>query len=139
MAIVEDALYAILTANSDVSGLVSLRVYPLQSPQLPVYPLIIYRRIGGNHGQHMTGGTGLGSARLEVASWGKKHSLAWALAENVRDALQGFTGSAGSVDVSAVILDGDSADSEQLATGREQFVYNVSHEYTFWFAESIPA
>lgn len=139
MAVAEDALYAILTGDAQVSGLVSTRIYPHRAPQRPVYPLIIYRRIGGEHGQHMVGGTGEASTRIEIVSWAEKSSSAMVLAEHVRDALQGYTGTIGGVDVDAVILDGDSTDSEQLATGREQFVYNVSQEYTFWCAESIPA
>lgn len=139
MAHIESALYSILTGDSDVSGLVSTRVYPYVAPQDVVLPFITFSRISGEHAQHMGGGVGLATVRLMVTSWAKKSDSASTLAEHVRDALQGYSGTAASVDVDAVILDGDSADAEQLVIGKEQFVYSVSQEYTFWFAESIPA
>jgi hypothetical protein len=138
MAQIEDAVYSILTGDGDVSGLVSTRIYPHVARQDAVLPCITFSRISGEHGQHMGGGTGSANVRLMIISWAQKSSSALALAEHVRDALQGYRGTAGGVDVSAVISDGDSTDAEQVVTGREQFVYNVSHEYTFWFAEAIP-
>lgn len=139
MAAPEDAVYSILTGDADVSGLVGTRIWPHVAPQNPVRPFITFSRIAGAHGQSNSGGTGSGNARLEITSWADKSVDAAILAEHVRDALQGFSGAAGGIDLSAVILDGDSADAEQLTTGREQFVYSVSQEYTFWFAEAIPA
>jgi hypothetical protein len=139
MAAPENAIYSILTADSDVSGLVSTRVYPHVAPQDVIFPFITHARISGEHGQCNAGGTGSGNSRHAITSWAATGAEAATLAEHVRDALQGYSGTAGGVDVNAVILDGDSADAEQLATGRERFAYNVSQEYTLWFAESIPA
>ena len=135
----EDAVYAILTGDSDVSGLVGTRIYQHVAPQGTVQPLITFSRIGAQHESHMGGATGLANARIQVTSWDDTPEDAMTLAEHVRDALVPFKGSSGGAEISAVFLDGDSTDFEQLTAGRENFVYNVSQEYTFWFGESIPA
>ena len=93
---IERALRDYLVANV---ALVSGRVYPVHMPQAPTYPCATYTKVSGPRIHAMTEDTGLARPRFQVSCWAydrdnhhTAYSTAKAVAEQVRDALQDYSG-----------------------------------------------
>jgi hypothetical protein len=115
MAVPEKAIYAILAgdagiATEGVGGRIFLRWAPSNEP----LPLIVYRRIGIDHEEDMSGSSGLAYARIEVMYFTEDQLASCDLAEAGR--------------------------SEQVERGKDvAMVEMVAHEYDMAYAEAIPA
>lgn len=136
MTTIEEALFAHLTANAGVTALVSTRVYPVQMPQNPTLPAIVYNRISGERVQHMQGSSGLASPRIQFDCFAKTYAVAKAVAEALRLAIEGFSGTMGGVngpDVNSCLLQSDSDGYED-----DLEVYWVSVDYIVWHTEPKP-
>ena len=96
---IEAAVYSRLGAVAGVTALVSTRIYPDQGPQKPTDPYITFRVVSERHEHHMTAAAGGVFARVQIDCWSRTSEDAAAVGEAVRNALQGWTGTAGSVAV----------------------------------------
>lgn len=107
MASVQEALYAFLAADTTVDGLVDGRIYPEMAPQAAALPYITYTVIDSPQYYHLTGPSGLVTARVQIDCWASGatgYATAWSVAEAVRNAvgsgtteLDGYRGTTSSV------------------------------------------
>ncbi len=104
-----DALYSILTADSDVTDLVSTRVYPDQAPQKSESPYIVFQKISGVPVDSHDGGSGLVFRRFQFTSYAETRLLADQIDEAVRVVLLGFSQFS---PVSGTVIEGVTADGE---------------------------
>jgi len=84
----------IINRLSTFPGLIALlgtRVYPLILPQTPTLPAITYQKISGVREQAHSGDSSLQHPRYQFSCWALTYGAAWAVAEQVRLALQGLT------------------------------------------------
>jgi hypothetical protein len=128
--ILEEGLYAHLTSDSDVTDLVSLRIYPLQVPQDVDLPAMAYQRISGPRDQSQAGPSGLVWARIQLTFLGSTYLEAKTVAGAVRGSIDGFKGTMGDVVVNACHLENEIDDwspSFEKAT--------VQHDYGIWYQE----
>jgi len=144
LAYVEQALVARLEAVSGVADTVydssfsGYRIYPYKLPQNPTLPAITYTLIYGESLQSHSGSSGLRFPRYQVDAWttlADGYDSAKALQEQIRLALQGWTGTAAGVRVTAILKDSDNPDyyDQDLKIWRVSTDYSVHHE------EEIPS
>lgn len=110
---IQAALYAELTGDATVSGLVSTRIYPLYAPQAAALPYIVYQLISRETAYAHASATGLQRPRIQVRCVAATYDGAEALAAAVESALSGFNGTLGSggntASVDAIFLDNELA------------------------------
>jgi len=100
--LVEEAIYKLLRDDTAVNAIVEGRIYPIILDRNVTYPAIVYRALhGGEHEETLDGGGGLRHSRFGIFSTQSKdendldespYPIVLRLAEAVREALQGFTG-----------------------------------------------
>jgi len=125
-----EAIRDILIKNSTVAGLVGSRVYPVLLPQRPVFPAVTYQRISGTSDMALTGATGLSHPRFQVDVWSATYSATQALADAVREALNNYSGTVGSVVIGSVVLQAerDQYETDPVALFRVIMDFNIWHK-----------
>lgn len=105
--LIEEALYAKLTATAGVTSLVATRIYPLQAPQTDLDDYVTYERpSGAPYGQH-SGPSGLTWARLSYVCHSSRYANAKTAAKAIRDALDGFAGVVSGMQIGHCIAEED--------------------------------
>lgn len=141
----EYALRKLMLDDADVSALVSTRIYPANSvPENAQLPYIIYEREDSDHFHTLDGnaaGVQFNSIMIDVFQTTDK--LARELAEHVRDALQGYSGTvtsgADSVTLQECILTSNDDFMEPPADGGNAPIYGRAMNFNTAYNESIPA
>ena len=99
---IEKAVYGRLssyTGLTDLVGTSPVRVYPFKLPQNPTYPVVTYGRVSTVRPSAMGLDTGDAQSRVQVDSWDSTELGTLNVSEQVRAALQRWTGTAGGVQV----------------------------------------
>lgn len=135
--LIEEAIRAHLIADAGVAAIAAGRIYPEALPQEPVYPAIVYHRVGTGRSIHMGGADGLADARFQFDCWGRTFAESRQLSEQVRLAFVGFRGSmggVGGVEVCGVFPEGEISDYDD-----DFRVYIHAPDFTFTHVETRPA
>ncbi len=103
MATIEDAIYNILTSNPGVSAIVGTRVYRVRMPDNPQLPAITYQTSYGSQVESFTGYSGLRMPIISIDCWGDTAKLTRDLAEKVRVALHGYSGTYSDITIDNVL------------------------------------
>ena len=96
------AIYDRLSNYAGLSSLVSTRIYPVLAPQGAILPYVIYERISGTRIRALASDTDLASPRYQFTSFSDDYDEAYSVSEQVRAALQRYTGTVGSPGVDIV-------------------------------------
>jgi hypothetical protein len=89
---IEAALVDVLENHAGLSALVGSRIYALILPQNTAYPGIAYQRISAERVSLMSSDTTMAVARFQLSIWDETYAGAIAVREQVRSALQRYTG-----------------------------------------------
>lgn len=134
MADVEQAGYAILKAASGVTALVggssSPRIYPNVVPQDVALPAIAYQRISTRRRAVHGSPASLARPRLQLTILAETYSEVKALAAAVREAMDGYMGTVGGVEVGVAL-----ADDETDEFGSSNNLHVVRQDWMIWHAE----
>lgn len=84
--------------------LVANRCYPLLLPQNPTLPAITFQKVSNVREQALPGDSALQHPRYQFSCWALTYGAAWAVAEQVRLAMQGLTAAGGGYYENAVDL-----------------------------------
>lgn len=118
---IEQDVYARLTADPAVSALVDTRVYPSILPQTPTLPAVSYARISAIPTYSLAGRSSLRHATIEINAWAMTYAEVKALAEAIEDAMDAD----GSAFKAVQITDQDLYESDIK-------IYRVLAEYSIW-------
>lgn len=135
---VRAALRHYLLADGGIAGIVGTRVFPIKLPQGEIRPSIVYTRISDAGDHHMGGASGLGRPRIQVDSWAQTYDVAAALADSVKERIDGFRGSiqwdenspGNSVPVQGVFFEGSRDLYDETAK-----LHRVSQDYFIAYEE----
>lgn len=128
---IEPGLYARLVAQV---ATVSSRVYPIRLPQSVTYPALVYRLVSAPRIQTHNGPMGKTFARYDIAAYGTTYATAKAAAEQVRIALDGFSGTMNDVTVANIRHDGE-RDLHDPEAENGSGVYFVVGEFVVEYSE----
>lgn len=81
-----------LIADSNVSSLISTRVYPLILPDESVLPSVTYQRISTVRDYATTGPVSLSRIRLQIDTWSLTYAAAKQVDMAIRASLESFSG-----------------------------------------------
>ena len=87
--IIEDALRKIIV---DAATTAMDRVYPLLLPPTPGFPAVAYVRVSTRRVHCLTGFSHLAIPRFQFTAWAKTYGEAHVLANELRVAMDGYTG-----------------------------------------------
>ncbi len=91
------------------------KIEPLRMPSGSVLPVLTYQRMPVQRQMAHSGPTGFTAARFQIDAWASTYQSAKAVAEQVRNTLNGFRGTMGittPTTVHAIIMDADLDDYE---------------------------
>ena len=135
MAGIEASIRSILTADSDVSALVSTRVFPYMRQQGTAFPAIVYELEDTEPQQGLDGFQSLTRCELSVTNVAETYSGAKDLASKVRTALNGYTGTSEGVAIKSVVHDNDIGIVEDSRIGNSRGVSIIESSYIVWYSE----
>jgi hypothetical protein len=138
--VVEKAIFYILGNDATVKALVgagaSAKVFPLQIPQGTAMPAITYEQTTGDRDHTMDGPSGLAAISFAITSWHSTYSGMKALAEGVRLALDGKTGTVGTVKIWVGMI-GNELDVQEWKPDLSAVTrFGKKQVYTIWITES---
>lgn len=129
---IRPGLFAFLAADSVIGALVTSggisRIYPVRLPQGVLLTSIVYTRISGQGDYTMSGASGYTRPRYQIDAWAKTTDAAVALANAIKDALDGFSGAIGTganaIEVQGVFCADQREDYDDTVQ-----MYRVSRDY----------
>ena len=134
---IDAALFSLLAADGSVIGYVATRIYPQELPQESALPALVYERTSLDHIRSNDGATGLATALYDLTSWAETFVAARGLADAARLALDGYSGTVGSVKIGFIILENEvDLFEEPLLDERRRC--GVRQQYTVSYDETIP-
>ena len=133
---IDDAMYSYLSTYAGLVALVSKRIYPIVMPLNCILPAVSYQRISTERVHAFSSDTALTAATFQVSSWAKSdtvrkgYSHTQLISEQVRKALQNYSGSMGSMTVNAVLLIGELTDYDTSTD-----TYAIHQDFEVWYQE----
>ena len=129
---IRPGLFAFLAADASIAAAVTeggiSRIYPVVLQPGVKKPSIVYTRISGEGDYTMQGPSGYARPRYQIDAWALTVPAAVALANFIKDVLDGFAGAMGTganaVDVQGVFCAGEREDYDEKVE-----MYRVSRDY----------
>lgn len=131
---IRPALREFLLGDATVAGLVAARVYPIKIPQGVNQASVVYTRISGVGDYKMEGPTGWAHPRIQIGAWAPTADAAVAVANAVKDRIDGFTGVMGSGG-NAVTVQGVFQADEREMYDDDVKLHGVSRDYFLHYEE----
>jgi hypothetical protein len=132
---IEEALYSILSNDATLLALTSTRIYPNILQQAVIMPAVTYQQISGQRDEVMTSPTGFVESRFQINGWSDTYSETRDVANAIRGALDGFSGTVSSVEIEAIHLI-DEGDIPAFPPGKDVVKrYGKRLDFTVWFKE----
>lgn len=131
---IRPGLFAFLAADASIAAVVTeggiSRIYPIMLPQGVRQASIVYTKISGEGDYTLRGPTGYAQPRFQIDAWapGPSPDAAVALANRVKDALDGFTGAIGTGE-NAVFVQGIFVAGEREDYDDATEMFRVSRDY----------
>ncbi len=116
--------------NDDTVKAITERCYPVTIPQAPTYPLILYTKISGDRDHHLRGPSGHAHPRFQIEAWAETYTAAKSLADAIREALDGYSGTVLGTKIGSCLID-----SERDTYESEIEVYRVISDWFIWHIE----
>ena len=123
---------------SAVTDLVALRIYPLAAPQGADMPYVVYDTSIAP-GEAMDGHSGMTFADFSFNVYDETYTSVKAISEQVRLALDGWSGSASSVTVTSVIHQSSSDVYGSPRDGKSTGVYQVNLSFRVGHVTAVPS
>lgn len=95
----ENHVYHRLVGSPGVARLVGFQVFPIAVPHNAPFPFIVYKRANITRESHLSGPMFMPLVNLQIACWGASYDSARSLADEVRLALDGATGTLAGVTI----------------------------------------
>ena len=129
MAGIETAIRALLIAESDVTDLVSTRIYPNVAPQEATRPFVIYDVTREEHFSSLDGYSNISHVNLNIVIWSESYSEAKDIGGKVRLVLLDYSGTSDTIDISWCRHDNSSDTEVWKGDGSELPLYGIDQEW----------
>jgi hypothetical protein len=126
---IEQAIRYILVNDATVKA-ITTHCWPVMIPQDATYPLILYTRISGERDHVLQGPSGMAHPRFQLDAFAETYTGAKALANAIREALDGYRGTAAGTRIGSCLID-----SERDIYESEIEIYRISQDYMIWCDE----
>ena len=136
---VEKAIRTVLAGDTDVAAVVSTRIYPVLIPQGAALPAITYQLLSSEPFAAHDGHTGHTKDRFQINCYSTSYATAKDLAEKVRLALSGYSGTSESVVISEIHHQGTTDTFTAPRDAGETGVHQVQLDVLVGYASTIPS
>jgi hypothetical protein len=123
--------FAHLLGDSEVASLIGNRLFPVRAPQAAVRPHVVWLRSGSLRQQRYCGVDGIVRGDYQISVYANTEGAAAELADEIRHAMQDYTGLMGAVAVKHCHLE-----SEFQVEDEDPDIYTVRQLWTIWFVET---
>jgi len=130
---IETVLYSILTADVGVSSLIATRLYPMIIPQGINMPAMTYQKISGQWQINMAGPHNMSRERFQFNCWAKTYSETRALAEAVREILNGYDSTVNTIKVHLITLENEFDEIRESDDVRQARRYGRIMDFMVWY------
>lgn len=127
---IRPALRTFLLAHAPISAIVAARVFPVVLPQGERAASIVYTRVSGFGDHHTEGASGLSRPRVQIDAYAPTHDAAVALADLIKERIDGYRGLMGAVRVQGVFFV-DERENYQADVD----LHRMSRDYLIFYAE----
>lgn len=134
----KSSLITYLKTETNLTDLVGDRIYIGYAEQDAALPFVVAHQIDGVHEHHMAAATGFVQGRFQFNCHAQTTVSAENVAEQLRQSLDGFRGTMGSVFVSTCHMDAERDDTAPPVEGAHRGIYTVQHDYLIGWAVSVP-
>jgi len=134
----KSAIYAYLSTVTGIVALVGTRIYPMTAPTSAVLPYIILNQISGLGQHHMGAASEYVKSRWQIDCFGSTALGAFNVAEAVRDAIDGFQGDWGTVNIRRCHQVDENDGINFAVDGSEIADYRHMAEYEIDYFRSVP-
>ena len=138
MADVHAAIRGYLAGVSAITTLVGTRIYAVDLPQGVTLPAVTVQVFASEHLHDISGAAGLAFMRVRVTAHDDDLVDANTLADAIREALQGKSGTVGSEFIQSVQCEGRVEQRISPRDGSDQWRYQTSQSFRIGVTESIP-
>ena len=127
-----------LLSKTGITTLIGQRIFACRRPQNVTGDALCFWRTSGGHDHNLQGssGTAIPTFALEVLS--TDYMAADTIAEAVRQAMQGFSGSMGSTVVKSVILADEQDGFDESEKSDDETTFRIALLYQIRYTESKP-
>jgi hypothetical protein len=132
--IIYDELYSWLQTKSAITALVGTRIYPLHTPDDPVFPCLVLRQSGSEHDDQLGGAAGMQTTTMDVEVHAKTLAEMIQTTEAVRSVLQGFKGAMSQIPFVFALLKSQTDTAYYLAELDQWVVVRIA-SFSLKFAE----
>jgi hypothetical protein len=136
---IREALLDYLGADAGVTALVSGRIYWKRRPQGSGLPAIVCARITGGYGHTLDSGSGHAQPIIQISAVGETNASAEAVAEAIRDCMQGAAGLWGDTRVTSVLLRNEIDLDQPDQLGGDVGTHEIALDYEIQHAVSVPS
>jgi hypothetical protein len=137
-------LFTYLSTKAAIVAVVGTRVFPIEvarqlfagrTTNLPciTFQLISTRQIGA-----MLGSSGMAYKRYQITAWSDTYNTTESIAELVRLAMDGYTGSFGTVTIQSCLHEGEGDTFELPADDETARIFGRQQDYMISYTESVP-
>jgi len=127
-----------LLTKSAITDVVSTRMRPDVLAQSDSLPAMTYSELYTNHSHTIGAAAGIEECMLEIMCYSETRTQAGSLADLVRQQLQGYRGTAGSVEVTSSQLDDTGHGYEQPTDDSDNGKYITALRFRIHVQETIP-
>ena len=131
---IETAFRAIMAEDETIAAIVADRIYPVWIPQKAALPAIVYQQIAGSR-VGMMKVSSLAHPRFQVLATASTYRVARELAEAVRKALSGYSGTVNMRQIQAINLIDEGDIPSQMAGVDVLEAYSKRMDFEVWFIE----
>lgn len=137
MSLISD-MHARFTADTDIYGETSTRLYDNRAAQAPTLPYIVLTEISAVREPQLRAASGMVQKRVQVDVYASSSTGVRRLSEYVRDSLDGYRGTMGSTVVRSCHLDGESDFYEPPDDGSSGGKCRRIMEFVIFHTETVP-
>lgn len=134
----KSSLITYLNTKTGITDLVASRIRTGYAEHKERLPYVVIHNIDAVHEHHLEAATGFIQGRFQFDCYGVSPTAAADLAEQVRQALDGFRGTMDSVYVSTCRLDSERDDVTPPIEGADLGIYSVQQDYMISWSVSVP-
>lgn len=132
----EAVLRTALVGNTNVTAIVSSRIYPVLAPASAALPFVTWRRSAITREQTLGPPMGVPRVSVEYSIYATTYEQARDTADAMRRVLDGYGGTADNTEVKQTSLENESDDFVTLAGADMPPVYQVTQTYDIWWQET---
>lgn len=133
---IETALFSCLQGTAAIAAIVGDRIAPMERAQGEPLPGITYQVISDVPGYHLGGESGHSVARIQVDCWATTYLAVKQLAEQVRLAVSGFTGTWSEHAITGVLVQDNGDLPESVELGSEAGPHRASMDLRIGFLQT---